>query len=207
MSSHEFDTLAAGERDDPVAPAAAGRHLALLERLIDDPEWAILTDDDLNEVEQLAAGQRAVTSMVGRTAQRKISRRAAIVVASVVALAAAGVGTAAAFGLFSKPTDRSIGHCYTAADLNAAHNDFALASSPGAESGDAAGYALDICQRDWGNGRLRINASQIGEPDPGGARYPVPSLAVCVLESGQVGVFPGDQNTCRILGLTIADLR
>lgn len=207
MSSHEFDTLAAGECDDPVAPATASRHLALLERLIDDPEWATLTDDDLTELQQPAVGQRPVTSIVGRTARKKVSRKVAIVAASVVALAAAGVGTAAAFGLFSKPTDRSIGHCYTAADLNAAHNDFALASSPGDESGDAAGYALDICQRDWGNGRLRINAPQIGESDPGGATYPVPSLAVCVLESGQVGVFPGDQNTCRTLGLTIADLR
>lgn len=206
MSSHEFDTLAAGERDDPVAPAVASRHLALLERLVDDPEWATLTDDDLIEVEPPAERQRPVTSIVGRRATKKVSRKAAIVAASVVALAAAGIGTAAAFGLFSKPTDRSIGHCYTAADLTSAHNDFALATADGAP-GDSAGYALEICQRDWGNGRIQLNALQIGEPDADGRTYPVPTLAVCVLESGQVGVFPGDQNTCHTLGLTIADLR
>src|SRR5699024_792057 len=57
------------------------------------------------------------------TTRRRRGRKVAIVVAVVIGLAATGVGTAAAFGVFSAPpTDRRVAHCYTTVSLGNPRN-------------------------------------------------------------------------------------
>lgn len=134
-------------------------------------------------------------------------RAGAIVLAGAVLLAGAGVGVAAAFGAFSKPTERGTAHCYATAavdDKLSNYSTFMFATPTGV--GDTAAVALEICQRDWNDGRFHAKPPYVTEPDPTGVDHPVPSLVVCVLEAGDVGVFPGDSDTCARLNLTIADL-
>lgn len=139
--------------------------------------------------------------------------RIAVIGAAAVGLLGAGIGTAAALGAFSSapPTDRRGAVCFATADLShpANHFEFGIAVPPGTNPtiGDAARAATDICRGAWQQGRLSGTPPFVSEdPKPAPWNYPVPPLVVCVLKSGQVGVFPGTTETCKALGLPVAEL-
>lgn len=145
--------------------------------------------------------------------KQRLSRmaRVMIVAGGVALFAAAGLGTAAALGVFSAPvTDRSIAHCYANADPNGAanHFDVTVADRPGAaiSEQDAAAIALTICRGAWQQGRLTTTVPYLrDEPQPGPWTDPAPRLIACVLDDGQVAIFPGDTATCQQMNLPIAE--
>lgn len=145
----------------------------------------------------------------GSVGPRRRFRKTTTVVAGIVAALAIGVGTAAAFGVFSTPpTLRDIAHCYTTVDLDdpTNHNDFAVAldfDQPDLTA-DAAAMALDICAGGWAQGRFSDTDPKITDPQGTRTDYPVPPLTACVLDDGSVAVFPGTEEVCNDLGIANA---
>lgn len=138
-------------------------------------------------------------------------RRIWVIVAVAVGALGAGVGTAAALGVFESPTDRTIAHCYATADLHEPNNhmNFAVAAPSGGNPSlhDAANSALEICTGAWQQGRLSTTPPYVTRPSPDATPgHPVPTLIACVLPSGQVGIFPGSEQTCLELDLHPARL-
>ena len=185
MTDDDFERIASDQPELRVRPEVRQQHLRLLADLVD--------------------------SSPGR--RRLIPKRAAIIAAGVVALSAGGMSVAAAFNAFSTPTNRNVAHCYATADLGDStnHTNFAIATpvdpTVTVALGDAASEALDTCAGDWSQGRFSSTDPKVRVPDTSGKKYPVPPLTACVLESGEVGVFPGTNDICQRLGLTIADLK
>lgn len=157
------------------------------------------------------AHQRMLAALPADPGDRPKRHRLRLIIAggAVLVIGGAGVGTAAALGAFSQaPTDRGMGSCYTAADLDAPHGDFAVSSTDGIP-GDAAGAALELCSHFFGSGFYSATDPDYRDPmvDPNGpATHPVPPLIPCVMDDGSVGVFPGTAETCADLGLPVADL-
>lgn len=182
MSNDKFDELFRELPDLRISESAREQHFRLIDKLTTQP----------------------------RKAPRRW-RKWAIVMTVAVGFSGVGLGTAAAFGLFSSPTDRRIANCYTTADLHDPTNreDFSVATSPNEDPTlhDAAASALDICAGGWQQGRFSTTDPMISlDPKPPPWNYPIPRLVACVLPSGAVGVFPGDDTTCTRLGLPIAQL-
>jgi hypothetical protein len=155
---------------------------------------------------EVARSQRSRLEKLVLAPPRRNRKRALVIGAGVVALAAAGVGTAAAFGMFSAPpSDRTTAFCYSSAALTedpAGRIEFAV-SGPGTSGavGDAAASGIDICSAYWRAGVLEAGAPPRGDVVPGGGTHPVPKLVACVLPTGQLGVFPGDELACARMGL------
>lgn len=183
MNADNFDELFTEQPDLRISSAARDQHLRLLDHL--------------------AQGRRTHT---------RWWRKWAVILAASLGLGAAGLGTAAAFGAFSAPTDRRIAYCFTTADLNdpANREEFTVATAPNDTNPslrDAAASALDICAGGWQQGRFSATNPKISlDPKPAPWNYPVPPLVACVLPNGSVGVFPGDTTTCASLGLPTAML-
>jgi hypothetical protein len=137
--------------------------------------------------------------------------RLAVFAGGIALFAAAGLGTAAALGVFSAPvTDRSIAHCYATPDPNGAGNHFevAVADRPGAvvTERDAADIALDICAGAWRDGTLSADKPYLRDMlTQASADRPAPTLVACVLKDGQVAIFPGTAAACGQMGLPVAD--
>lgn len=145
---------------------------------------------------------------------RPIHRRRRIgfaVGAGAFAAVAIGVGVAASAGAFDSPVgNRNTAHCYTTADLDRAdnHNNFAVAVSaddPRA-NGDAAAQAMDICSNQWAVGRFSTTTPTFPDYASGPTTHRVPALTACVLDNGEVAIFPGTAKTCIGLGLGNATL-
>lgn len=184
--NEDFDYLAAriARQQFQIDPAAAEQHLAMLA--------------DLTRTEPTKA-------------RRRWKRPVALIAVGVLVVGGAGVGTAAAFGVFSQaPADRSIAHCYATADLDdpTNHTDFMVAVTPQENDadgvGDAAAAALEVCTGGWAQGRFSATDPKVSDPHPSRTDYPVPPLVACVLPDGSVGVLPGDPRTCAALGLPTA---
>lgn len=139
-------------------------------------------------------------------------RRGLLVLLAAVAVAGGvGVGTAAALGAFrsAPPTDRHIARCYTTDSLRDPinHEEIIVATGGNPSLRDAASSALDICRGGWLQGRYSETDPKVAlNPKPAPWDYPVPPLVACVLDGGQVGVFPGTDATCQELGLAVAEL-
>lgn len=163
---------------------------------------AASVESQLDQLRRLAGSEP-------RRSPRRL-RRGLTVVLGVCVLAGAGVGVAAAFGVFSRPpSERGVAHCYTTADLDGPRTTFGVAVGPATEGlGDAAAAALNICQMNWRSGAFLLSTPEIQQSvDPNGpVIQQAPHLAVCVLGSGAVAVFPGSAETCERLGLAVADL-
>jgi hypothetical protein len=147
----------------------------------------------------------AVPHLVRRLRIGPLSARATIA-GVVVAGALAGGGAAAAVLLSpQRPTVFDEARCYSEAstDFSASFpgTSVAVASAVGSQSGvDVPDQALEACGAVWRQGLLVTGSSGVvqgsGIPD-----HQVPSLAVCVLPSGEAAVFPGGTGTCGGLGL------
>lgn len=169
------------------------------------PEYELpegIQQEQLNTLSQLPPPQRR---------PRRSRRVLALTAGAVIAAGGIGVGTAAALGVFSAPpTDRSMVHCFATADLHdpGNHTDEVIALPPGADQplGDIASQALEICASDWQQGRFSTTDPKVRPPQPQVSNGPVPPLIACVLDNGQVGVFPGQEGTCASLGLPLAIL-
>lgn len=182
--SDDFDDLAArvAAREYRIDPAVADRHLA---------------------------GLMSEPAPLARSSRRR--GRVVLVAAVVVATVGAGIGTAAAFGVFSAPpTERGIAHCYATVDLDdpSNHTDFMVAVTPEEQDadgiGDAAAAALEVCSGGWAQGRFSATDPKVSDPHPSRIDFPVPYLVACVLPDGSVGVFPGNDRTCAGLNLPSA---
>lgn len=165
----------------------------------------------LRMLAELASTDKQHTSF-RRHPQWARRRRALAIVGIVVVTGGASVGTAAALGLFSaKPTDRKFATCYATDDVNGKDNHLDITVATGGDGNasekDAANSAMDICTGAWQQGRLSATDVKVHE-DPQSPPWnrKVPPLIACVLPSGQVGIFPGTSQTCRDLGLLIAEL-
>ncbi|HEY8787558.1 MAG TPA: hypothetical protein VIM10_00275 [Actinopolymorphaceae bacterium] len=127
----------------------------------------------------------------------------------VAGLATALVGTAIAAGsyvAFRQPTELRYAQCYssvtadtdyrTTLAIGKAHRADDETPSP-VEVTDAIGS----CGNLWSQGILRKDVPMSAEPTPAPGSAPVPPLVACTLPDGTVGVYPGDESTCRTLGL------
>lgn len=140
-----------------------------------------------------------------RDRRRRRRRIAILTTCGVLGLSAAGVGTAAALGVFAQaPTDRHIAHCYATPDLHDPGNYSDISILDGSSLGDVAKEAIDICHEQWRLGQLNKTSPKVRPPQAETIAQPAPSLIACVLPSGQVGVFPGNESTCASLNLPLA---
>ncbi|MEU4667633.1 hypothetical protein AB0F91_06620 [Amycolatopsis sp. NPDC023774] len=149
---------------------------------------------------------------------RSVRRRARLALAgSAAAVVVAALGAVAVLRhepvspassgqiTYAKPNDREIAYCYHTADITSpAPNQHVPAgingNSPNGR-GDIAAAIMDICVTAW-----RDDYYEWHSPT-------VPPLVACVLtsaavgvEAGAVGVFPGDERTCAVMGLPVANL-
>jgi hypothetical protein len=122
-------------------------------------------------------------------------------------------GTAAAYVAFAPqriPADDDM-RCYTTATLEDPPGDLEFYGTgmtqvngpPGEDRTKTPAEATESCALVWRGGAFTLGSK---EPTPGDfdehARKPVPPLVACVLPgNGMVAVFPGDENTCRKLGI------
>jgi hypothetical protein len=179
--TYDFDRLASELPELELPDSVRHRHLAALALLTQPP----------------AAPVRPV---------RRLRRVGVTVGVSAFAAAAIGVGVAASTGAFDSPVgNHNTAHCYTTTELGRSdnHNDFGVAVSAGDPhaTGDAAAQAMDICSNQWAIGRFSTTTPTFPDYASGPATHPVPVLTACVLDNGEVAIFPGTPKTCISLGL------
>lgn len=164
---------------------------------------------DSEEASRQRAVLMAMVTGESELGRRRGRRRSMVIAMAAGTIALAGVGTAAALGVFSAPpSDRTVAYCYGSTDLSqgpANRFEFAVVDESG--TGDAAVRGIEICSSYWRSGMLPAGPGQ----DPGGSgngepARPVPPLTACVMTTGQLAVFPGNPATCGELGLPVAQL-
>jgi hypothetical protein len=147
-------------------------------------------------------------------------RATALTTAGLVVL---GVGTAAAYVQFMKPSVTDVARCFAVSDpadfedfdkAGGAFHDIAALTPEGDSwtSDQTATHALEACANAWRTGGLSSTPPHLRDLDPWyvdftgpkPAEHPVPGLVACVLDAGIVGVFP--DTTCAALRLPTADL-
>ena len=155
-----------------------------------------------------ATSEESSTPLIVQPPAKRRPKRGLAIGTAIVVLCGAGVGTAAALGVFSaEPTDRGVAYCYATAQTDGPRTTFSVAGSPD-QIGDSAASALAICRKQWGTGAVRasepylVRDADTNQPPT----FPVPALAACVLEEGTLGVFPGSDKVCAQLGLANAAL-
>ena len=146
------------------------------------------------------AHRTIVEAAVTPTAARRRPSRRRIVVAAGAALL---LTTGAAAYVASRPaSDKSVVRCYTVAGLDG--GDVFRGTSVSVVTRDRIvpiEDALSACARAWRDGVLVAGAAGPVDPDPRRVPAPVPPLVACTLPQGIAAVFPGDDATCRRLGL------
>jgi hypothetical protein len=148
---------------------------------------------------ELAAGHRAGArriTLLGRQWSR-------FGLTATLALTAsfAGVGIAAATDLLGPTpvTNLAVAHCYTLDQVTANGTDVAAVGAPGSVA--QVDDALGTCQMLWRDGFLAAGAPRAIRVIGPITVHAVPSLVVCTMPNGTAAVFPGDDATCRTLGL------
>ena len=139
--------------------------------------------------------------------QHRHRRRTVLVFAGATALAVVAAGGVAASVVWRAPTQRSTITCFATPSVDGppGQNSFDAAMATGTDGAgsDAASLALSLCSAAWERGELRPEPPYVVPVDPD-APYesqPVPSLIACILPSGGVGVIPGEQGACELVGL------
>jgi hypothetical protein len=131
----------------------------------------------------------------------------------VAGLATALAGTAVAAGsyvAFRQPTEFRYAQCYSSVTADTGYRT-TLAIGKAHRADDATPAPVEVtnaigsCSNLWSQGILRTDVPMSVEPTvaPGGTA-PVPPLVACTLPDAVVGVYPGDESTCRTLGLPSA---
>lgn len=156
---------------------------------------AATQDLHLAYLHSLAEQEGAPGTGVGTGAGRRRRKRRWLFVAGAVAVLVGGGAAGAAAAGFFRVTDTSTGFCYSADSLGAVRVEYATADGNAAENG------LDVCAVYWRSGAFREGVPADPDAVPTGQGHPVPPLTACALETGQVGVFPGDAAVCGRLGL------
>lgn len=139
--------------------------------------------------------------------RRRWQRPLAIGLATAVAGSAIAAGSYVAF---RQPTELRYAQCYssvtadtgyrTTLAIGEAHHAAAQTPAP-VEVNDA----IRSCGNIWSQGILRKDVPMSVDPVPvPGGTAAVPALVACTLPDGAVGVYPGDESTCRTLGLPSA---
>ena len=167
-----------------------------------------VTSTSPHKVEQAWAAFSATEFAPGRSASaRRITllgrQWSRLGLASTLALTAsfAGIGIAAAAELLSPApvTNLAVAHCYTLDQIGSNGTDVAEAGTPGSVA--QVNNALGTCQMLWRDGFLAAGAPRAIHVTGPITVHSVPSLVVCTMTNGTAGVFPGDDTTCRTLGL------
>jgi hypothetical protein len=140
----------------------------------------------------------------------RASRRRRWQLPLAVGLATAVAGTAIAAGsyiAFRQPTEFRYAQCYSSVTADTDYRTtLAIGKGHRADEGipppAEVNDAIGSCGNLWSQGILRKDVPMSVEPTavPGGTA-PVPPLVACTLPDGTVGVYPGDESTCRTLGL------
>lgn len=135
------------------------------------------------------------------------SRRAATVGVGAIGLVLVG-GAATAYVAFQPASDTYSVVCYSEPSVDGDANSVRVASARAVSSGETSatesgsvGDPISACAGLWEQGVIGVEPSEAGA-DPKAARPGrVPQLVSCTMEDGTAGVFPGDADTCRALGL------
>ena len=155
--------------------------------------WAAFSETEL--AAGRPAGARRVT-LLGRQWSR-------IGLTTTLALSAsfAGVGIAATAKLLSAApvTNLSVAHCYTLDQIGANGTEVAAAGTHGSVA--QVDDALGTCQMLWRDGFLAAGAPTAIRVTAPITVHSVTPLVVCTMTDGTAGVFPGNDTTCRTLGL------
>lgn len=130
----------------------------------------------------------------------------------VAGLATAVAGTAVAAGsyvAFRQPTEFRYAQCYSSVTADTDYRTtlgIAKAQRADANTPEPAEVenAIGSCGNLWSQGVLRKDVPMSVAPTPIPGTAPVPRLVTCTLPDGAVGVYPGDESTCRRLGLPSA---
>ncbi len=129
-----------------------------------------------------------------------------------VSVATALAGTAVAAGsyvAFRSPTELRYAQCYSSVTADTDYRTtLAIGSAHRADEAIPPPVevtnAIGSCGNLWSQGVLRKDVPMSVEPTPAPGTAPVPPLVACTLPDGSVGVYPGDESTCRTLGLPSA---
>ena len=130
----------------------------------------------------------------------------------VAGLATALAGTAIAAGsyvAFRRPTELRYAQCYSSVTADTGYRTtLAIGKAHRAHDDTPAPVevtdAIGSCGNLWSQGILRKDVPMSAQPTPAPGTAPVPPLVACTLPDGTVGVYPGDESTCRTLGLPSA---
>jgi len=128
-------------------------------------------------------------------------------VVAVAGVALVGTGVAATgYVVYRAPSVKTQVRCYSAATADVAYSTTLVVAAP-VRPGERTSRSVPIrdavgaCAQQWRD-RILIRNRPVAAtvPDPG-ARAAVPPLVACTLPRGDVGVYPGDADTCRSLRL------
>jgi len=127
-------------------------------------------------------------------------------------LATAMAGTAIAAGSYvavRQPTDLRYAQCYSSVTADTGYRTTLGIGKAHRSDEDVpppveVNNAIRYCGNLWSQGILRKDVPMSVEPTPAPGSSPVPALVACTLPDATVGVYPGDESTCRTLGLPSA---
>ena len=127
-------------------------------------------------------------------------------------LATALAGTAIAAGsyvAFRQPTELRYAQCYSSVTADTDYRTTLAIGKAHRADEDVpppveVNNAIGSCGNLWSQGILRKDFPMSAQPTPAPGTAPVPPLVACTLPDGTVGVYPGDESTCRTLGLPSA---
>lgn len=139
----------------------------------------------------------------------RVSRRRRWQRPLVAGLATALAGTAIAAGsyvAFRQPTELRYAQCYSSVTADTDYRTtLAIGKAHRADDETPAPVevtaAIGSCGNLWSQGVLRKDVPMSAEPTPAPGTAAVPPLIACTLPDSTVGVYPGDESTCRGLGL------
>lgn len=191
-------------------PATIRRQLDALDEFIRSEAPSARVQRPVLQTAVFGASRSGDGSVLQRTVRRispRRMRRGLVAAITAVGVIGGGAAAAAVLARSGTVTDRSVARCYSVANLAGGrhYSGSDVASAGPAVSASASQSALDACAVLWRNGFLVPGAPHALHL-PGGVlpQHPVPPLVVCVLPSGEAGVFPGNSSTCERLGLPSA---
>jgi hypothetical protein len=156
------------------------------------------------------ANRFAVKTMLMNEVRASRRRRWQRPLALGLATALAGSAIAAgSYVAFRQPTELRWAQCYSTVTADIQYRTTLLIGKASRADEGVPGPvevtdAIGSCGNLWSQGILRKDVPMSVEPKPVPGTAPVPTLVACTLPDDTVGVYPGDETTCRTLGLPAA---